>query len=284
MTEGIQNGFQKTEIFQNIKYFGNEISMMWEKELIIARQAAQEAGKIINLLFGRVNRIRKKGEIDLVTEADLQAEKIILDIITRNFPQDSIVTEEAGEYNHLPERVWLIDPLDGTTNFAHNFPFFSVSIALEIEKEVVLGVVYNPYMGEHFEAMKGMGAFFNTKLIKVSQIKELRESLLATGFPYDIHKNPHRVMERLKKMVVLVQGVRRPGSAAIDLCYVAAGRLEGFWEEGLKPWDSAAGSIIVREAGGIVSNFEGDPYSPYQKSIVAANPHIHEAMLTAINA
>jgi len=208
---------------------------MWEKELDVARQAANNAGKILNSLFGRVDRISKKGEIDLVTEADLQSEEIILDIISYNFPQDSILTEEAGKYDHLPERIWIIDPLDGTTNFAHGFPVFAVSIALEIEKELVLGLIFNPYLGEHFEAVKGEGASLNGSPIKVSSIGELRESLMATGFPYTIYEDPQGVMELLQKMIVLVQGVRRPGSAAIDLCYVAAGRLDGFWEEGLNP-------------------------------------------------
>ena len=134
---------------------------MWEKEIEVARQAAKEAGKILNRLFGKGDRIRKKGEIDLLTEADLQSEKAILDIISRNFPQDSILSEEAGEYNRHPERVWLVDPLDGTTNFAHSFPVFAISIALEAKGERVLGVVYNPYTDEHFEAVKGIGAFLN---------------------------------------------------------------------------------------------------------------------------
>ena len=255
---------------------------MWEKEINIARHAAQEAGKILNHMFGQVTQIKKKGEIDLVTEADLESEKIILDIITLNFPQDSIITEEAGEYHRHPGRIWLIDPLDGTTNFAHSFPFFAVSIALEVEREVVLGVVLNPYTGEHFEAVKGIGAFLNEKPIKISNIKRLKESLLGMGFPYDINTNLRGMMKDLEKMIVLTQAIRRPGSAAIDLCYVAAGRLDGFWEEGLKPWDTAAGSIIVQEAGGRVSNYEGEPYSPYQKNIVAANPFIHDAMLKVL--
>lgn len=255
---------------------------MWEKEIAVARQAAKEAGKILNRLFGQVNQITKKGEIDLVTEADLQSEKIIVDIVSRNFPQDSILTEEGGQYNHLPDRLWIVDPLDGTTNFAHTFPVFAISIAFEAEKEIVLGVVYNPFTSEHFEAVKGKGAFFNRKPIKVSQTRRLQDSLLGTGFPYDVHENPQGVMKLFQKMIVLTQGVRRPGSAAIDLCYVAAGMFDGFWEEGLKPWDTAAGAVMVREAGGKVSNYEGDPYTPYQKSIVAANPFIHEAMLNAI--
>ena len=257
---------------------------MWEKEIATAHQAAEKAGEILNRMFGRVNKISKKGEIDLVTEADLRAEEAILHIISRAFPQDSVLTEETGGYNQRPDRVWIIDPLDGTTNFAHSFPCFAVSIALEVEREVVLGVVFNPYYDEFFEATKGMGAFLNSEPIRVSQTREIGESLLATGFPYDVHQHPHNVLELFKKMLVLAQGIRRPGSAAIDLCYVAAGRFDGFWEERLKPWDTAAGSVIVKEAGGKIGSYEGAPYTPYQDSIVAANPFIFEAMLSALNA
>ena len=255
---------------------------MWEKEMSIARQAAIESGKVLNRLFGQTQKITKKGDIDLVTEADLQSERLILRTLSRHFPQDSIMTEESGYFNHHSQRIWIIDPLDGTTNFAHAFPFFAISIALQFQRDVVLGVVFNPYMNEHFEAVKGMGASLNNKPIKVSQAKELGESLLATGFPYDVNKRPDDVIALFKKFTVLGQGVRRPGSAAIDLCYVAAGRLDGFWEERLKPWDTAAGSLIVQEAGGRVTSYEGTPYSPYQKNIVAANPFIHEAMLNVL--
>jgi myo-inositol-1(or 4)-monophosphatase len=256
---------------------------MWEKEIATARQAANEAGKIIIGMFGKVNQIRKKGDIDLVTEADLRSERTILNIISRSYPRDSLLTEEAGEYNHHTERVWIIDPLDGTTNFAHNYPVFAISIALEIDGEPVLGVVYDPYSEELFEAAKGTGAYLNNKPIKVSQTKVLQDSLLATGFPYDIHERPQRVMKHFQNMIVLAQGVRRPGSAAIDLSYVAAGRFDGFWEERLHPWDTAAGAVIVKEAGGKVSTYEGDPFTPHLKSVVAANPFIHEAMLRALN-
>jgi myo-inositol-1(or 4)-monophosphatase len=255
---------------------------IWEKELAIAGKAARVAGEILNGLFGQVNHITKKGEIDLVTEADLEAERAILDIICSNFPQDSILSEEAGDYQKSSDRVWLVDPLDGTTNFAHSFPFYAISIALEIEGGIVLGVIYNPYMDEFFEASIGSGAYLNNTPIQVSRTQELGESLLATGFAYDIHERPQEVMELFQKMVIRTQGVRRPGAATLDLAYVAAGRLDGFWEEGLKPWDTAAGTIIVREAGGTLSTFEGWPYSPYRKSIVAANPLIHEKMVKVI--
>jgi myo-inositol-1(or 4)-monophosphatase len=254
------------------------VDAMWKKELSVAREAARRAGKILNRTLGQVNHVVKKGDIDLVTEADLESEKAILDIIGRNFPQDSILSEEAGKHDKVLSRTWIVDPLDGTTNFAHGFPFFAISIALEIEKEIVLGIVFNPYVDELFEAVKGMGAYLNNKPIKVSKAASLGESLLATGFPYNIHEEPKLVMDLLEKMVVKARGVRRPGSAAIDLCYVAAGIFDGFWEQGLKPWDTAAGTIIVKEAGGKVSTYEGTPYDPYKKTIVAANPSIHDAM------
>ncbi len=256
---------------------------MWEHELKIAKRAAKSAGKILNRLFGQVSHITKKGDIDLVTEADFQAEKIVLEIIHNNFPQDNIHSEEIGEQEYTSDRTWFIDPLDGTTNFVHGFPVFAVSIGLVVENDIVAGVVFNPYTNELFEAAKGTGAFLNNRSIKVSQTRDLGEALLATGFPYYIHKKPESIMALLEKMILAAQGVRRPGSAAIDMCYVAAGRLDGFWEQGLKPWDTAAGSIIVKEAGGRLSTFEGDPYTPYHKNVVASNPFIHRAMLELIN-
>ncbi len=256
---------------------------MLKKELDVTYEATRAAGKILNRMFGQVSHIAKKGDIDLVTEADFQVEKAVLEIIRRNFPQDNILSEETGEHKEVSERTWIIDPLDGTTNFVHGFPFFAISIALEVENEIVLGVVHNPHMDEHFEAVRGKGAFLNKKPIKVSQTLNLAESLLATGFPYNIHEKPEMVMELFEKMVVTAQGVRRPGSAAIDMCYVAAGRLDGFWEEGLKPWDTAAGTVIVKEAGGILTTFQGESYTPYLKSVVASNPFVHNMMLKVLN-
>ena len=256
---------------------------MWEKELFTAKRAAERSGEILNRLFGKSHQIMKKGEIDLVTEADLQSEEIIIDTIRSEFPQDSILTEESGSHDRLPDRVWIIDPLDGTTNFAHAFPFFAVSIALEIDHEMILGLVYNPYTGEWFEAVKGRGAFLNGNPLNVSSTQDLKESLLATGFPYRLHEDPRGILDLFGKIIVLAQGIRRPGSAAIDLCYVAAGRLDGFWEQGLKPWDTAAGSLIVAEAGGMVTDYQGVPYSPFQDHIVAANPFIHKALLKVLN-
>ena len=256
---------------------------MWQKEMETARGAALEAGKILKDLYGNIHRISKKGEIDLVTEADVASEKTVIDIITRDFPNDSILAEESGKQSKKSDRMWIIDPLDGTTNFAHSFPFFAVSIGFQVENEIVAGVVYNPVMDEFFEAEKGKGAFLNGKAINVSDKAELNDSLIGTGFPYDIFDKPDTVLDYLKRMIVKVQGIRRPGAASVDLCYVAVGRLDGFWEQDLKPWDTAAGSIIVREAGGMISDYNGNPYSPYNKSILASNPLIHNKMLDVFN-
>jgi myo-inositol-1(or 4)-monophosphatase len=252
---------------------------MWEKETSVAARAAVESGKILNNMFGGKTGIEKKGEIDLLTEADILSENAVMEIINKNFPRDAILTEESGEHGRESDRLWIIDPLDGTTNFAHSFPFFSVCIALRVQDEMVLSVVYNPFMNEYFEARRGEGAFLNKNPIKVSKAEDLKDSLVGTGFSYSVYKDPTRAMGLLQNMIMSVQGVRRPGAASVDLCYVASGRLDGFWEEGLQPWDTAAGSLIVKEAGGIVSDFEGEEYSPFQKSIVAANPHIYPKML-----
>ncbi|MBW1820113.1 MAG: inositol monophosphatase, partial [Deltaproteobacteria bacterium] len=219
---------------------------MWKNELAVAAEAAKAAGDILRNMLGRVNRIKKKGAIDLVTDADLKSEKAVLDILRDRFPDDCILSEESGETHASSNRTWVVDPLDGTTNYAHGFPFFAVSIALEADGDLVLGIVYNPWMNEYFEAAAGTGAFLNGERIRVSETQDLQEALLGTGFPYDIHEKHREVMELFTRMVVKAQGVRRPGSAAIDLCYLAAGRLDGFWETGLKPWDTAAGAIIVK--------------------------------------
>ena len=252
---------------------------MWKKEMETAYRAAMDAGRILKELYGNISSITKKGEIDLVTEADLASEKAVIDAISHDFPNDMILSEEAGEKGEVSDRLWIIDPLDGTTNFAHSYPFFGVSIALQAENEIVVGVVYNPVLDEFFEAEKGKGAFLNKKTINVSDKVTLKDSLIGTGFPYDVYEKPEPVLDYLKKMIVKVQGIRRAGAAAVDLCYLAAGRLDGFWEQGLKPWDTAAGSIILKEAGGIISDYAGNSYNPFIKTILASTPGIHSKML-----
>ncbi len=256
---------------------------MYKNEREVAGRAARAAGKVLEQKFGKVHHIVKKGEIDLVTEADLAAEEIILKMLRDHYPKDNILSEEAGGLDLSSDRTWIVDPLDGTTNFAHGFPFFAVSIALEIESEIVLGIVYNPIMGEFFEAQKGQGAFLNGRPIHVSHAQNLGESLLATGFPYDIRERSTRIFEWFRRMVVAARGIRRAGAASIDLCYIAAGRLDGYWEENLKPWDTAAGAGIVLEAGGKLSTCDGRDFTPYLKSVVACTPMIHGDMVKTLD-
>jgi myo-inositol-1(or 4)-monophosphatase len=258
--------------------------IMWEKELEIANLAAEAAGGVLVEKYGHLSKIKKKGEIDLVTEADIEAEKAIMEIIVKNFPGDTLIAEESGPKKEGSDRIWIIDPLDGTTNFAHEFPFFAVSLALQVKGDIILGIVHSPCMKEYFEAVRGSGAFLNKKPIRVSRTKDVSESLLATGFPYDIHDNPYETMELFSRMLVKAQGLRRPGSAAMDLCYVAAGRFDGFWEQGLKPWDTAAGILIVEESGGRVTTFDGSRFSPFSDTIIASNGPIHDELMGIINA
>ncbi len=256
---------------------------MYENEQEIAGRAARSAGDMLKHKFGNVQQIRKKGETDLVTEADLAAEKIVMEMLHHYFPKDNILSEEAGGLGGSSARTWIIDPLDGTTNFTHGYPFFAVSIGLEVENEVVLGVVYNPAMDEFFEARRGTGALLNGNPIHVSHAEKLKDSLLATGFPYDLERGGNRLFEWYRVMSMASRGVRRAGAAALDLCYVAAGRLDGLWEEGLKPWDAAAGVVIVKEAGGQLSTCRGEPYTPYRESIIACTPLIHEEMIQLLD-
>lgn len=256
---------------------------MWRNEFDTAREAARLAGDTLLRMSIGANRVEKKGAIDLVTEADLRSEEAIFELLDRRFPEDGILSEESEARTGSSGRRWIVDPLDGTVNFAHGFPCWAVSIALESAQEIVLGVVLDPVMGERFEAVRGEGAFSNGERLSVSSTADLDDALLCTGFPYDIREEPDRVLRLFEALILRSQGVRRPGSAALDLCHVAAGRADGFWEEKLHPWDTAAGILLVREAGGIVSTFEGGPYRPADKSLVAGNPPIHRAMVEVIS-
>lgn len=261
---------------------GRRQTTMWQDELEAARDAARIAGDILLRMSNRPNPIEKKGVIDLVTEADLRSEEAVFELLGRRFPEDGILSEESSASAGTSGRTWIVDPLDGTVNFAHGFPCWTVSIALQTEEDLVLGVIADPVAEERFEAVQGEGAFLNGVSLSVSPIQDLNDALLCTGFPYDIRDEPDQVLRLFRALILRSQGLRRPGSAALDLCYVAAGRADGFWEEKLRPWDTAAGVLLVREAGGIVSTFEGDPYRPGDKSIVAANPSIHRAMIEII--
>ncbi len=242
-----------------------------------AIRAAYEAGKVLIEHFGKLDRVGKKGPIDLVTDADYASESVICDIISARFPGHSILAEESGaSSNDGSSFLWVVDPLDGTTNFAHGLPIFAVSIALMHKDEVILGVVLNPVCGELFMASRGKGASLNGKPISVSTRKRLIDSLLVTGFPYNVADDSGHYITKFERCLTSARGLRRLGSAALDLCFVACGRFDGFWEENLKPWDTAAGSIIVNEAGGSVTDFSGAPFNIHKKEILATNGKIHE--------
>ena len=248
----------------------------------IAITAAHNGAEVLQSYFGRISAITKKSATDLVTEADTESEKQIIATIRRSFPDHAIVAEESGRTDGDSEHIWVIDPLDGTTNFAHCVPIYAVSIALAVRRQIVLGVVLNPAAGELFVALQGQGAQLNARAIRVSQIAGVSESLLATGFPYDFRDLVKPVMTRLRTCTATCQGVRRIGSAALDLCYVACGRFEGFWEQGLKPWDTAAGYLIASEAGATVTDFQNQPYSLDHQDILATNGRIHKEMLALL--
>jgi myo-inositol-1(or 4)-monophosphatase len=247
--------------------------------LVVAREAALLAGRLLRDNFGGKRTIAFKGDINIVTEMDTRAERVIVETLLRAFPDHGILAEEeATRENESPFR-WIIDPLDGTTNYAHGYPCFAVSLALESAGEVIVGVVYDPMREELFSASKAQGAHLNGHPLSVSTVDNLIHSLLATGFPYDRRVSEKNNLDHLQALLMASQEVRRDGSAALDLCSVAAGRFDGFWELKLKPWDVAAGILIVREAGGIVSDFRGSRSSINDQELVASNGIIHSQML-----
>jgi len=241
--------------------------------------AAYKGAGILKTNFGRISSIRKKGAIDLVTESDTESEKVIIETIKKVFPLHGILAEESGRQNEGAESIWIIDPLDGTTNFAHNLGIFAVSIAFTVKGNIVAGIVLNPVTGELFTATEGEGAELNGRPIHVSKTATLSESLLVTGFPYDFKDIIGNIKTRFFNCLQASQGVRRLGSAALDLCFTAAGRFEGFWEDNLKPWDTAAGFIIAKEAGALVTDFSGNPFDVNKKEILATNSMIHQEMI-----
>jgi myo-inositol-1(or 4)-monophosphatase len=254
------------------------------KEIMdFARNLARKAGGLLAEKFTRHNPVYYKGTIDLVTEADKMSEELILAEISRRYPDHGILSEESAAKNEQASMRWIIDPLDGTTNYAHGFPFFCVSIALEKEGVVVLGVVYDPIRDDLFSAGLGSGAYLNGKKLHVSSVNDLSHSLLATGFPYDIRVSPDNNLNYFNVMVKKAQAIRRPGAAALDLAYLAAGRFDGFWELKLKPWDTAAGSLLVREAGGVICDMAGEKWNLFSPGLVASNGLIHGQMMEALN-
>ena len=244
--------------------------------LAVAVEAAKLGGDILRESYGRVKTIEFKGEIDLVTDVDRRSEKEIVDLLVSRFPQHSILAEEGTARERSSEFKWLIDPLDGTTNYAHGYPVFCTSIALERDQKIVVAAVYQPMVDELFVAEQGGGAFRNGRRIAVSQVAELKQALLATGFPPHVVESPEAALKFFVAFLRRAQSIRRDGSAALNLCHVAAGLFDGFWEAHLKPWDTAAGTLVVQEAGGSVSRFSGDDYSIYQPQTLATNGLIHQ--------
>ncbi len=251
------------------------------KQLDFAMELAREAGEIILDGYRRPVDVKYKGEIDLLTATDQASEAHIIERIRREWPEDSILAEEAGAQPGQGERRWFVDPLDGTTNFAHKYPYFCVSLGLAEKDRMILGVVYDPIRKELFAAARDGGATLNGERIKVSREKQLARSLLATGFPYDRQERKKQVTH-FKNYIDVSQAVRRDGAAALDLAYLACGRFDGFWEHSLHPWDTAAGIVIVQEAGGQVTDFSGGEFNPLLVEIIASNGHIHAQMLDVI--
>ena len=247
-----------------------------------AIEIAREAGIFLKNKLHSEHTIDYKGEINLVTEADKISEKMITSKITTLFPDHDILAEELTNIDRGSDFRWIIDPLDGTTNYAHGYPYFCVSIALERLNTMIVGIVYDPMLDEMFVAEKGKGAFLNEREIHVSNTREVIKSLLATGFPYDIREDSHNNLNYFNEMILQAQAIRRAGSAALDLAYVAAGRFDGFWELKLNPWDIAAGWLLVKEAGGIVTDMGGKSYFIESPSILASNGKIHAEMMAVL--
>jgi len=245
----------------------------------VAIAAAYKAARVLKSRFGNVSQVRKKDAVEIVTEADTESEKEIIAAIQAKFPDHAILSEESGLQEGTDEYRWIIDPLDGTVNFAHNVPIFSISIALAHRGQPVLGIVLNPVDGELYSAVRGHGVQLNGRPIRVSSTQALSDSLLLTGFPYNIHEVFEPAMIRCGNCLKASQAVRRLGSAALDLCYVACGRFEAFWEQCLKPWDTAAGVLIAAEAGAQVTTFSNRPYLLGDAELLATNGHIHEEMI-----
>lgn len=254
-----------------------------EPTLAVLEQMARAAGEILRAGFGKVHQIDRKGVIDLVTEVDRESEAYLLAEIEKNFPDSQAVGEEGGRLSGSGDGKWYIDPIDGTTNYTHGLPIFAVSIAYEKASELKLGVVYNPMQEELYSAERERGAQLNGQVLQVKTVADVADSLLVTGFPYDIRTNLDNNLAEYERFSKRSHGVRRLGAAALDLCYVAAGRFDGYWEKGVKAWDVAAGALIVQEAGGKVTNIDGGPdFMSKPQSVLAANKALHAEMLKVL--
>jgi len=255
--------------------------------LNFAIQTARDAGRILAERFGRTLEITNKSELDLVTESDLASERLIIERIKTYLPRHAILAEESGASSPADQQPgsewrWIIDPLDGTTNYAHGYPCFCVSMGLEYNGRMEVGVVYDPMRDELFTAERGQGASLNGRRIQVSPVNSLSGALLCTGFPYDVRERSE-FARHFANFIMNAQGVRRDGAAALDLAYVACGRFDGFWEEGLKPWDVAAGALMIEEAGGRVSKYDGAPLNIYTPPVLASNGLLHEQMMRVLS-
>jgi len=244
---------------------------------------AREAGAIVRAGWGRIHAPERKGRIDLVTEYDRRSEALLLERVRERFPGHAVLAEESGAHAAAGARVrWVIDPLDGTTNFAHNYPFFAVSVGVEVDGAVVAGAVYDPVRDEMFAAAAGVGATRNGEPIHVTACARVEDALLVTGFPYDVREHPERHVPLFQAFLVRAQGIRRDGSAALNLCYTAMGRFDGVWERGLSAWDAAAGVLLVHEAGGRVTRFDGTPVDLDGREYLATNDALHLEMMEVL--
>jgi myo-inositol-1(or 4)-monophosphatase len=251
-------------------------------ELAVATEAVLRAGAIQRERYGQTIEIEHKGVIDLVTEVDRACEEVILGLIRSRFPAHDIVTEETQLARTGSRYLWFVDPLDGTTNFAHGYPLFCASVALAVDGQVVVGAVYDPIKEELFTAERGRGAHLNGRRLRVSSAGDLLASLLVTGFPYDVREDLLAKLRLFNRFMGEARAIRRDGTAALDLCYLAAGRIDGFWEERLEPWDMLAGVLMVEEAGGRVTRFDGSPISLAADEVLATNGALHPAMLDVL--
>jgi len=245
--------------------------------------AACKGAAVLRSYFGKSFEVNNKGDKDLVTEADKASETAVIQAIKARFPDHAILAEESGQTEGAAGLQWIIDPLDGTTNFAHGLGIYAVSIAFAVENEISAGIVLNPETGGLFTAVRDKPAELNGCPIHVSATETISAALLVTGFPYDYKTHLPSLLGRFERCLLAAQGVRRLGSAALDLCYVACGRFDGFWEEQLKPWDTAAGMLIAQQAGAKITDFSGRAFSPEKKELLATNSVIHESMLTLLN-
>lgn len=256
--------------------------MNWEQHLKAAQESTEKAGRMLRRNIDASREIEYKGAVDLVTNFDKDAQRILFEHLSARFPGHDFLAEEDLCEVKGSEFCWIIDPLDGTTNYVHRFPIFSISVALQVDKRITLGVVYDPMRDEMFSAIRGKGATLNGKQIKVSSVNELDKSLLSTGFPYDVRESKNNNLDHFSHFVTKAQAVRRCGSAAMDLCYVACGRFDGFWELKLAPWDVASGALIAEEAKGRISDFQGDEFNIFGDEILASNDLIHDQMIKVI--